>query len=833
MQIAPLLARHCLECHDAASKQGGLDLSRREAAFAGGDSGKVILPRDAAASLLWQYVESDEMPRERTPLSAQEKQLLREWIDAGATWSGGAITANSPNRGGSVYNGVRRLTLPEYIETVRSTVGVNIEREARRLLPRDLRADGFSNTAYNLHVDLEHVQAYAELAEIIVRQIDVTALARKYVKNQKLTDRNMRRLVTRMGKWLLRGPLEEQEIAGYLRMSANIAERGGDFEQAASCLVEAMLQSPRFIYRVERQRHDDAAGPLWQYELASRLSYTLWGGPPDEELMSAADAGQLADRAAVESQVERMLKDPRAVERSCWFIHEWLNLEQLGNLKPNKDRFPQWDNQLADAMRDETLEFFKEVAWRQKRPLSELMNAQVTYLTPSLAAHYGLDSDAGAESDGPGLAIVRQRAADGAVALYSFQDGSGELIRDVSGSDKPLDFKIADPSAVRWTEEGLVVESATVMTNDEPKRLTRALKKSSSITIEAWVTPADTKQSGPARIVSLSAGTTQRNFTLGQDGDHYDVRLRTTRTDGNGLPSLASTQGAVEVRPTHIAFTRDRSGRTMLYVDGEQTASGDGGGDFSNWDEGFSLALANETTRDRPWRGTLHLVAIYDRELTAEEIQSKSHVPARYDLANEPNRGGLLTQGSVLTVGGDEASMVTRGLFILQDLLYGQVGDPPPCVDTTPVPTKPGLSQRAIAEARLADNACAGCHSKFEPLAFGLEIFDGLGGFHEKDEHGNELRDDGEIHIPGDEKPVSYKSCAELMDLLAGSERVKKNITRKVTQFAIGRPLVAADEPVIEKIYAATQEGGGTYESLIKAVVMSDLVQMVPTEHNQ
>jgi hypothetical protein len=826
-----LLARHCLECHDEASKSGGLNLSRRESAFAGGDSGNVIVPGEAAESLLWQYVESDEMPRDRPLLSRQEKDLLRAWIEAGATWSGDAIEAPDDVRRRPVYDGVRRLTVMEYVETVRSTVGVNIEREARRLLPPDLRADGFSNTAYNLNVDLEHVQAYAELAETIVDRMNVAAFARKYTKGEKLTDGNLRRLIQGMGKWLLRGPLEKPEINGFLRISKGVAEKGGDFEEVASCLVEAMLQSPRFIYRVERRRGDAPAGRLADYELASRLSYILWGGPPDEELMGAAEAGELSDRDKVELHVRRMLKDPRAVERSCWFAHEWLNLGQLGSLKPNADRFPHWNDQLAQDMRAETIEVFKDLAWRQKRPLSELMNTQVTYLTPALAAHYGLELDVpGAESSGPELAIVRQRAADDAVARYTFQEGSGELIRDVSGSDKPLDLTIADPSAVRWSAEGLVVESATMLANEQPKRLTRALKKSSSITIEAWVTPADTKQSGPARIVSLSAGTNQRNFTLGQDGDRFDVRLRTTRTDDNGLPSLASTQGAVDVRPTHIAFTRDRSGRTMLYVNGEQTAAGDGGGDFSNWDEGFSLTLANESTRDRPWRGTLHLVAIYGQELSTEEIQSNSHVPVRYDLSKEPNRGGLLTQGSVLTVGGDEASMVTRGLFILQDLLYSQVGDPPPCVDTTPVPTKPGLSQRAIAEARLADKSCAGCHSKFEPLAFGLEKFDGLGGFHEKDEHGNELRDDGEILFPADERPVVYKSCAELMDLLARSERVKRNITRKVTQFAIGRPLVAADEPAIEKIHAAAQEGGGTYESLITAVVMSDLVQRVPTE---
>ena len=124
----------------------------------------------------------------------------------------------------------------------------------------------------------------------------------------------------------------------------------------------------------------------------------------------------------------------------------------------------------------------------------------------------------------------------------------------------------------------------------------------------------------------------------------------------------------------------------------------------------------------------------------------------RCDLSNVPGRGGLLTQGSVLTVGGDEASMVTRGLFVLHELLRGVVRDPPPCVDTTPVASKPGLTQRAVAESRIANQKCAGCHARFEPLAFGLEQLDGLGAFHETDEHGNKLRDDGSILFPGQER---------------------------------------------------------------------------------
>ena len=153
-----------------------------------------------------------------------------------------------------------------------------------------------------------------------------------------------------------------------------------------------------------------------------------------------------------------------------------------------------------------------------------------------------------------------------------------------------------------------------------------------------------------------------------------------------------------------------------------------------------------------------------------------------------------------------------------------------PDADTTPVPTKAGATHRTISINRIANKSCGGCHKKFEPLAFGLEKFDGSGAYHDVDRHGNKLRDDGEILFPGAAKPVSYASASELMDLLAGSDRVSLSITWKLTQFSLGRPLVAADARIVNDIHKASQEAGGTYASLITAIVLSDLVQMTLTE---
>ena len=809
-QVAPLLARHCVECHGPETKKSRLDLSRKDAALAGGKSGKAIIPGKAAESLLWKNIESGEMPQDRPALTAKEKEILRKWIDDGADWPANATVA-LPARDSDIW--LRRLTIPEYIETVRSAVGVDIAEEARRLLPPDLRADGFHNTAYNLTVDLPHVEAYAALAQTIVQRMDVPAFVANYTSCKDLDETCMRKVIGRAGKWLLRGPLEEREIAAFLRVSSAAAKEGGNFKEAVSYVVEAMLQSPRFIYRIEKEEKGKSVG---SHELASRMSYILWGGPPDKELFRAADAGELQQRTNVHAQVQRMLQDKRAIARSSRFISEWLNLDRLANLRPNKKRFPNWDSLLASDMREETLAFFSDIAWKQKRPLWDLMNAKITYATPRLAEHYGLERD----DTSAGLQV-----------LYRFDEGKGDIVRDVSGAGEPINLKIANTSAVKWSSGRLTINSPTIIASEQPpKRLVAALKKSKAVSLEAWLTPRDARQKGPARILTLSADPSQRNFTLGQEGDKFDARFRSTKTDGNGQPSLTSASGAAQARPTHVVYTRNAAGKARLYVNGELKGNRDVTGDLSNWDDKFSLHLANEATKDRPWSGTFDMIAIYNRALSQDEIRSRGQGASRYDLASVPARGGLLTQGSVLTIGGDDASMVARGLFILEDILADKVGDPPPCVDTTPIPPKPGLSLRGIAETRLANVSCRGCHARFEPLAFAFEKFDGIGAYHERDEHNNKLREDGEILFPDAKQTVAYKSSAEFMDLLAKSPRVRKVITRKVTQFALGRPLTQADMPALDKIHANAENEGGTYASTITAIVLSDLVRKTGTD---
>jgi len=604
-KIAPLFAKNCLGCHGATSHKGKLNLARKTDAFKGGESGKVILAGKPNESLLLAQVISGDMPPEGTALTEKEIKDLQQWIKNGAVWTvdviDQALYAN--NRPSEIW--LQRLTISEYIGTVQQTIGVDIAEQATTLLPPDIRADGFSNTAYNLNVDLKHIETYAHLAEQIVQQVDISKFAARFSKSRKLsTDDTMRDFVANMGGWILRGPLDDREISIYSGIATTIASTGGSYNEAVGLIIEAMIQSPRFIYRVEHQRGDGSAWPVSDYEMASRMSYILWGTSPDQQLMQAAKDGRLQDAADVAAQVKRMLENPLAKKQSARFITEWLDLDRLGNLQPNAKRFPAWNTSLAQDMQRETVAFFQDIVWQQKRPLSDLFNAQFTYATPQLAEFYGIAS----------------------------QTNSAE-----------------------------------------------------------------------------------------------------------------------------------------------------------------------------------------------NELQ-------RYDLSDVPERGGFLTHASILTVGGDDASMVTRGLFLLNDILRGAVNDPPPGLDTTPVAVKKGLSQRSIAEKRIANSACTGCHSKFEPLAFGLEKFNGIGVFNNQDEHGNKLRADGEILFPGTATAIKYKSPSELMDLLANNSRVQETITWKLTQFALGRPLAATDARIINQIHTAAWAHEGTYQDLMTAILTSDLVMLTQTQ---
>ncbi|MCK4315085.1 MAG: pre-peptidase C-terminal domain-containing protein, partial [Anaerolineae bacterium] len=228
------------------------------------------------------------------------------------------------------------------------------------------------------------------------------------------------------------------------------------------------------------------------------------------------------------------------------------------------------------------------------------------------------------------------RVTSGLQVLYTFQEGSGTTVHDVSGVDPPLDLAVENGAAVSWIPGGgLSINSSTIVASaGTATKIINACKTSDEISIEVWVKPADTTQDGPARIVTLSDGARVRDFTLGQGlwGDQpsalYDVRLRTTTTGNNGVPSLTTPDGSLTTDLSHVVYTRDASGVAKIYINGVVQMSGTVGGDFSNWAD-FRFALADEfDPDDRTWLGELHLVAVYNRALNQAEVSQNFEAKA-------------------------------------------------------------------------------------------------------------------------------------------------------------------------------------------------------------
>jgi hypothetical protein len=224
------------------------------------------------------------------------------------------------------------------------------------------------------------------------------------------------------------------------------------------------------------------------------------------------------------------------------------------------------------------------------------------------------------------------RVTEDLVVLYRFDEGQGRTVRDQSGFESPLDIRAESNDGLRWLPSGgLLVTGGTMLASADPaEKIVEACQASNELTIEAWVTPSRAAQAGPARIVTLSRDTDRRNFALGQgsrletpteNDTCFLARSRTTKKDKNGEPAIRTPARIAVPDLTHVVFTRSRDGKERLHVDGIPRVLETHGGDFSNWDRSFRLALGNEFTRNRTWEGVYHLVAVYRRSLTDDDVR--------------------------------------------------------------------------------------------------------------------------------------------------------------------------------------------------------------------
>ncbi len=190
-----------------------------------------------------------------------------------------------------------------------------------------------------------------------------------------------------------RRPLSERERESLRAFYDTAISSDPDHVKAIRALLARILIAPAFLYRVEQS--EDAAGirPLSNWELASRLSFFLWSSIPDEELRRAAGGGELSNTQQLQRQVKRMLADPKARRLSTEFFGQWLGFYNFNEHRGvDTGRFPEFTNDVKEAMYDEAVSFFEHII-RRDRPAREILFADYTFLNKSLAGFYGVKKE--------------------------------------------------------------------------------------------------------------------------------------------------------------------------------------------------------------------------------------------------------------------------------------------------------------------------------------------------------------------------------------------------------------------------------------------------------
>jgi PAS domain-containing protein len=201
-----------------------------------------------------------------------------------------------------------------------------------------------------------------------------------------------RQIVSNLLTRAYRRPATEDEIGKLLDLVAQIQKRDS-FEEAIRFVIEGVLLSPSFLFRIERDASARSGSNTYEiddYELASRLSYFLWSSMPDDDLFRAAQQKRLRDSEGLAAQVQRMLADPKSAALVDNFGEQWLNLRLMDRTKPDAEKFSRVDDELLEAMRQET-RLFMNAVFRENRSVLDFIDGRFTYVNGPLARYYGIE----------------------------------------------------------------------------------------------------------------------------------------------------------------------------------------------------------------------------------------------------------------------------------------------------------------------------------------------------------------------------------------------------------------------------------------------------------
>jgi hypothetical protein len=397
--LFPILEKaNCRACHNS---DGVASATRLHFPEADADAGKIaafgnslvgLVDRQNLESSLLLRKPTARMPHtggERIKQNSPDEAVLKAWIVKLAQLSDTELATALKYRelesegGGTAQDAqLRRLTHSQYNHTVRDLLG-DQTGPAMQFPPEDF-VNGFLNQSRGQSISPLLLEAYSNAAEKLGQSAFRGGDTHGLVSCKPSPDCG-KRFVGEFGRKAFRRPLEPAEQQRYEWLLA----KEPDFLKGAQLVVEAMLQSPNFLFWINR-----ASDPkLKAWATASRLSYSLWDTMPDAELFAAAERGELANQVGVEKQVRRMLSDPRAHESLDEFVSQWLRFDRLTTASKNRRKFPYFTRETANAMITEARTFVSDLVWNDGN-FMDLFTANYGYVSPELARIYGVPAPA-------------------------------------------------------------------------------------------------------------------------------------------------------------------------------------------------------------------------------------------------------------------------------------------------------------------------------------------------------------------------------------------------------------------------------------------------------
>lgn len=303
---------------------------------------------------------------------------------AGASTGGAAADLGGPGR---VV--MHRLNVTEYNNTVRDLFGTQLTLPQG--FPPDSSAHSFDNVALVLTMTDASFAYYSDTAKRIAAETLAPERRAKFLECDVAAGQGacVSSVLTRFLPQAWRRPVESGDVEGLVKLFVDSKAAGDSDDQALTRVLQAVLTSAEFLFRIERNSGVAGVRDLNGYEIASRLSYFLWSSMPDAELFAAAGNGSLKSADGLSAQVSRMLTSTKASAFAENFGGQWLPIRALDDVTPDARAYPDFDEELRLAMRAETKLFFLDVA-SGARSLNELLTTSSGYVNDRLAKHYGL-----------------------------------------------------------------------------------------------------------------------------------------------------------------------------------------------------------------------------------------------------------------------------------------------------------------------------------------------------------------------------------------------------------------------------------------------------------